>query len=87
MRGGADAVAFLASGGAVQPDDLFVVTLRLIETVSQSDLKRTVEGPLCAWVAGRWLRVIEAQRFALWDPRVNAPAIARAVAASAGDLP
>lgn len=59
----------------VNPDDMFIITFRLWEWLSQSNFKFEVENMLSDYFVERWRDIIENQRFNLKLPMISVPAI------------
>jgi hypothetical protein len=59
----------------VNPDDMFIITLRLWEWLSQSNFKLAVEKMLADYFVESWRYIIKNQRFHLKQPMMSAPAI------------
>jgi tetratricopeptide (TPR) repeat protein len=65
----------VANGSDIQPDEVFVAGLRMIQFIERSTLS-TVLAPLLAnWLRERWTHAVDEQAFLLRSPATNIPAI------------
>lgn len=63
----------------LQPDDVFVAALSMIQFIARSTLN-TVLAPLLAhWLRERWSHAVEQQAFLLRNPATNIPAIRQVI--------
>lgn len=63
----------------LQPDDVFVAALSMIQFIARSTLN-TVLAPLLAhWLRERWSHAVEQQAFLLRNPSTNIPAIRQVI--------
>lgn len=68
----------------ISPDKMFVVTYRLWEWLLHTYLKDIVEEMIADYLARRWQKIIEHQRFNLQQPMIAIPDIEAAIGDSAG---
>lgn len=69
------AVRSMLGGGALSHEQLFSVTLRLVQALHGSNFRNTMEDQIGLWVKRQWRTALEA-RFGFKTPNVSVPAIA-----------
>lgn len=72
------AVRSVLGGSALSHEQLFSVTLRLVQALHGSNFRHAIEEQMVRWVKRRWRTALEA-RFAFKTPNVFVPAIAAAL--------
>lgn len=72
----ADKINQVATRGAdLQPNDVFVAALQMIQFVARSTLKTVLAPILANWLRERWTHAVADQTFLLRNPTTNIPAI------------
>jgi hypothetical protein len=61
--------------GDLEPDDVFVAALRMVQFVARSTLKSYLTPILADWLRKRWMYAVTEQTFLLRNPGTNIPAI------------
>jgi hypothetical protein len=70
------AINQVATGGSdLQPDDVFVAALQMIQFVARSTLSSVLAPILANWLRERWTHAVNEQAFLLRNPATNIPAI------------
>jgi tetratricopeptide (TPR) repeat protein len=64
-------------GEGLQPDQVFVAALRMIQRIAVSNLKPHLSPFLAEWLRARWRHAISEQTFLLRSPVANQPAIGK----------
>lgn len=64
----------------LQPDDVFVAALNMIQFIARSTLDTTLSPLLAHWLRERWTHAVEQQAFLLRNPTTNIPAIKQVLA-------
>lgn len=72
------AVRLVLDGEALSPEQLFNVTLRLVQALHGSNFRHAMEAQVVRWAKLRWRTALES-RFAFKTPSVAIPAIASAL--------
>jgi hypothetical protein len=73
------AVRSILGGGALSHEQLFSVTLRLVQALHGSSFRHAIEDETVRWAKRQWRTALEA-RFAFKTPNVSVPAVAAALA-------
>ncbi|PIT04479.1 hypothetical protein TSA1_29780 [Bradyrhizobium nitroreducens] len=74
------AINLVATRGAeLQPDDVFVAALKMIQFIARSTLNTALAPLLAHWLRERWSQAVEQQVFLLRNPATNIPAIRRVI--------
>jgi hypothetical protein len=80
------AITRTIAASSADPNDLFVATVRFLQSVGGS-LFASALGPMCSqWSKRAWRHAIENQRFLLRTPGVTVPTIEAALSAAGDDL-
>jgi len=70
------AIKQVATGGSdLQPDEVFVAALRMIQFIARSTLSTVLAPILANWLRERWAHAVDKQAFLLRSPATNIPAI------------
>ncbi|WP_139481246.1 hypothetical protein [Bradyrhizobium ivorense] len=64
----------------LQPDDVFVASLNMIQFIARSTLNTALAPLLADWLRERWSHAVEQQAFLLRNPATNIPAIKQVLA-------
>ena len=70
---------FMKANAYINPDEMFILTYRLWEWLPHTFFKDLIEDVIADYLAQRWHKIIEDQRFQLQQPMIAVPAIEAAV--------
>lgn len=79
-------IFYASRNGELTPNDLLVVSIRLLRVAARSVFKATLGRSMAAWSRAKWSHAISQQTFLMSSPRLNVPAIQAALDAAGDDL-